>query len=359
MHAVMRFARPTAPARRLARSLVIAALCLPWTASRAHAVTGALCLPNTLNGQLKVRATGVCKSHEIQIGSFNGTTLQFSGINVQVVSGSGTTDGPVNGKGNLIVGYNTPGSSCFLGSAACGADADCPADVCAGGACSLVNVIACTTTADCPPNQCLNIPPRTGSHNLVIGDQHSFTSYGGLVAGSHNAITAPSASITAGASNSASGPGASVTGGQSNDASGVNSSISGGSSNQARGPLNWIGGGEANIASGGNTSISGGEENKASGLWASVSGGRLNMATALGSSVSGGVCNLAGPGLAACPPGEGGSLCPSVSGGFENAASGDSASVSGGAGLTQPAFRGWAAGSAVPGNVVVGDFESP
>ena len=101
MHAVMRFARPTAPARRLARSLVIAALCLPWTASRAHAVTGALCLPNTLNGQLKVRATGVCKSHEIQIGSFNGTTLQFSGINVQVVSGSGTTDGPVNGKGNL------------------------------------------------------------------------------------------------------------------------------------------------------------------------------------------------------------------------------------------------------------------
>lgn len=359
MHVVMRFARSTPPAPRLVRSLVLAALCAPWTASRADAVTGAVCISSTLNGTLRIRATGVCKSHEIQLGSFDGTTLQFSGINVQVVSGSGATDGPVNGKGNLIVGYNTPGGSCLLGSAACGAGADCPADVCAGGACSLLNVLSCTTTEDCPPNECLNVPPRTGSHNLVIGDQHSFTSYGGLVAGNHNAITAPSASITAGASNSASGPGASVTGGQANDASGANSSISGGSSNQARGPLNWIGGGEANIASGGNTSISGGEENKASGLWASVSGGRLNMATALGASVSGGVCNVAGSGSVSCPEGETGSFCPSVSGGFENAASGNSASVSGGAGLTQPAVRGWAAGSAVPGNVVVGDFESP
>jgi hypothetical protein len=33
--------------------------------------------------------------------------------------------------------------------------------------------------------------------------------------------------------------------------------------------------------------------------------------------------------------------------------------VSGGAGLSQPAVRGWAGGSAVPGNVVVGNFESP
>jgi hypothetical protein len=33
-------------------------------------------------------------------------TLRFTGVNVQVVSGSGTTSGTVNGLGNLIIGYN-------------------------------------------------------------------------------------------------------------------------------------------------------------------------------------------------------------------------------------------------------------
>jgi len=35
-----------------------------------------------------------------------GATVRFTGVNVQVVSGSGTTDGALNGKGNLIIGYN-------------------------------------------------------------------------------------------------------------------------------------------------------------------------------------------------------------------------------------------------------------
>ena len=33
-------------------------------------------------------------------------TTRFSGENVQVVNGTGQTDGPSNGTGNLIVGYN-------------------------------------------------------------------------------------------------------------------------------------------------------------------------------------------------------------------------------------------------------------
>jgi hypothetical protein len=49
----------------------------------------------------------------------------------------------------------------------------------------------------------------------------------------------------------------------------------------------------------------------------------------------------------------------SVTGGQANTASGSTASVSGGADLTQPSGGGWAAGSAVAGNVRVGDFESP
>ncbi len=33
-------------------------------------------------------------------------TVRFSGVNVQVVDGTGDTDGTVNGTGNLVVGYN-------------------------------------------------------------------------------------------------------------------------------------------------------------------------------------------------------------------------------------------------------------
>jgi hypothetical protein len=93
-------------------------------ASQAHALTGTLCISAKLNGALKLRATGTCKTTEIQLGSFDGTTLQFSGINVQVVSGSGITDGAVNGKGNLIVGYNELGR-CNVGGGACNTDVDC------------------------------------------------------------------------------------------------------------------------------------------------------------------------------------------------------------------------------------------
>jgi hypothetical protein len=81
----------------------LGALCLTW-ATLAHAVTGALCIKNTLDGSLKMRSMGTCKSTEIQIGSFDGTTLQLTGINLQIVSGSGATDAAVNGKGNLSAG---------------------------------------------------------------------------------------------------------------------------------------------------------------------------------------------------------------------------------------------------------------
>ena len=36
--------------------------------------------------------------------------VRFDGANVQIVSGSGTTNGTVNGLGNLIVGYDEAGS---------------------------------------------------------------------------------------------------------------------------------------------------------------------------------------------------------------------------------------------------------
>jgi hypothetical protein len=40
-----------------------------------------------------------------------GNDIEFSGVNVNIVNGTGTTDGTVNGPGNLIVGYNETGGS--------------------------------------------------------------------------------------------------------------------------------------------------------------------------------------------------------------------------------------------------------
>src|SRR5262245_57770583 len=207
----------------------------------------ALCVNKNLNGSLNLRPNK-CQQNELQIGSFDGTTLQFSGINVQIVDGSGDTGGPTNGLGNLIIGYNEDSSG--------------PSD-------------------------------RTGSHNLVIGPDHSYSSFGGLVAGSGNTISGQHATVTGGAFNVASGDLASISGGEENlasgdsssvsggilnTASGIRASVSGGSFNKASGAIASVSGGASNTASAGHASVSGGYRGAASGDFASVSGGNLNSA---------------------------------------------------------------------------------
>src|SRR5262245_12285497 len=114
---------------RFGRVTILATLCLVWVVSQAHAITGAICISAKLNGAIKLRASGTCKAgKEIQLGTFDGTTLQFTGINVQIVSGSGTTTGTVNGKGNLIIGYNESGLCTGAGGRTCRTNADCGAD---------------------------------------------------------------------------------------------------------------------------------------------------------------------------------------------------------------------------------------
>ncbi len=166
------------------------------------ALDAVLCVSMKGNGPPKFRAAkppapAACKKTEIQIGHFDGTTLQFTGINVQILSGSGATDGALNGKGNLIVGYNksTRGQS------------------------------------------------RTGSNNLVVGDEHEYTSYGGLVAGRINTIAGPWASVSGGDGTTASGSQASICGGGDNVASGDVASVSGGVFNTANGLFSSISGG--------------------------------------------------------------------------------------------------------------------
>jgi hypothetical protein len=85
-----------------------------------------LCIKTTgRTRMIRIRAGTACKPSETGIGSFDGVNLVLSGLNLQIVSGS-------------------------------------------------------------------------GSHNLVIGSDHIYSSSGGLVAGDSNQISGRSASITGG-----------------------------------------------------------------------------------------------------------------------------------------------------------------
>lgn len=183
-------------------------------------------------------------------------TVELSGVNVQIVNGEGNTWN-VNGEGNLVIGYDE-----YAGT-------------------------------------------QTGSHDLILGDAGTFTSYGGILAGFGNKISAPYAAVIAGQDNHATAYAASVTGGEENVASAQETSVSGGGSNEATGPYAWVGGGEVNKATG-------------SGGGAAISGGTYNTASGAASSISGGTHNTAGGSLA------------SVAGGYENKAKADYSTILGG-----------------------------
>jgi hypothetical protein len=215
----------------------------------------------------------------------------ITGANLHLVNGLGSTgctdeQGEIlncpNGLGNLIVGYNEPRGPGF------GEDI------------------------------------RTGSHNVVVGERHNFSRFGGLVVGDLNTISGDFASVTGGQQNTASGRRSSVSGGIFNAASGENASVSGGQLNTASGENASVSGGSNAIASGVAASISGGAFNTASGFaYSSVSGGNGNTASGESSSVSGGLGNVAS--------GNG----SSVTGGFQNRASGEFR-------RRQPIVRNWA-----------------
>ncbi len=102
-----------------------------------------------------------------------GKDVYLTGYNLHIRSGSGSTSGAVNGYGNLIIGYNEAGSS----------------------------------------------PKRTGSHNLILGTQNNYTSYGGIVAGNANTISGIYASVVGGRSGTASGSYSCIAGGYKNTTS--------------------------------------------------------------------------------------------------------------------------------------------
>ena len=124
---------------------------------------------------LKVDITNV-------VGGVTKPDILFTGANVHVRSGSGATsdNGALTGLGNLIIGYNE-------------------------------NTTPTPTLV------------RTGSHNLVGGSMHSFSSYGGMAFGYQNTISGPYANVVGGSLNLAQGPNSTVYGSASQRTVNLNS----------------------------------------------------------------------------------------------------------------------------------------
>ncbi len=206
--------------------------------------------------------------------TYNGQpTVRFTGVNVQVVNGQGST-ATANGLGNLIVGYDEADSSgtghCTIGWYAA---ASVPTNV---SNCSTAGGTWTTTGF------------KTGSHYLVTGSQNNYSRWSGLLSGYRNTVNADYANVSGGSYNAASGYYTSISGGDHNTASGLISSVSGGYSNTASGLYSIISGGAGGIASGNYSSVSGGYLSTASGYSASISGGYYNTASGTYTSVNGG-----------------------------------------------------------------------
>jgi len=221
------------------------ALILPATGAQAIELCAA-----AKNGVIKegahIHLRSSCKSGELTLPiSFEngGALVRITGANVQIVDGTGDTGGDPNGLGNLIVGYNeeSPGN----------------------------------------PNV------RTGSHNVVVGPEHSYSANGGVVGGYGNRIT-NDGTAAFGNYSQASGLFSVVAGGFENEASGDRSVVAGGQLNTAGATGSATLGGRGNRALGFGATVSGGDNNAAGGGFSTVSGGRENRAAAPGSVVSGG-----------------------------------------------------------------------
>jgi hypothetical protein len=190
------------------------------------------------------------------------TDFVFNGCNVHIQNGAGSTS-TANRYGNLIIGYDK-------------------------------NEVA----------------TRTGSHNLVIGDLHEYTSYGGIVTGTENTLSAPNSAIFASVDSEVTGTGgAAVIGADRGDSQG-NAVLIGGSMNYASvdgrfgvvigGSQNGVTAGTAvavagtmNVGGASGALACGGAENQASGTNSMACGGDGNQSPGSGAVAIGGTQNQA------------------------------------------------------------------
>jgi len=74
---------------------------------------------------------------------------------------------------------------------------------------------------------------QAGAHNIVLGTSHTFSSYGGFVAGYYNTVSGPYSTVSGGHYNTASGYSNAVSGGWGNIANGAYNTVIGGKDNKA------------------------------------------------------------------------------------------------------------------------------
>ncbi|MEN0062219.1 MAG: hypothetical protein AAGA48_08705 [Myxococcota bacterium] len=238
-------------------------------------------------------------------------TIVFSGVNVHVNNGDGTTD-TVNGLGNLVVGYDEPRID--------------GVPVCSHG--------QYRDQQSCEANGLVwTDNHKSGSHNLIVGSEHSYSQFGSTLLGQENTVNNAFATITGGRLNLALGTNSSVTGGSGNLASGFFATVTAGFGNEANGLLAAIHGGTDNVAVGTYSTITGGDTNETSGQSSSVSGGENNTVSGRGGSISGGERNVV--------LGRSGT----VTGGVYNEAHGELSTISGGYEATTTDFFDGRAGS--------------
>ena len=176
-------------------------------------------------------------------------TIRITGANLQIVNGLGATNGnpadpdtddrdltTVNGLGNIIVGYQEPTNA--WGN------------------------------------------ERSGSHNVIVGQGHTYRRFGGIAAGKNNLLNGVFASAVGGQHAQAGGDYATTLGGGGRDPQGRN---------LAGGPFTTVSGGGSNTATGEHSSVSGGTVNHAVGVASSIVAGHFNNAEGRYSSVLGGI----------------------------------------------------------------------
>lgn len=145
-------------------------------------------------------------------------TITFTSANVHIRNGQGTSSpSSPNGLGNLIIGYDED-------------DGD----------------------------------TKTGSHNIVVGPYHTYTTASGLLVGYDNELSVDAYwSSALGLINTVTGQGSTITGGRDNEASGSVATVHGGYANVASGFGAGVAGGELNESSDNYTVVVGGYDNTA------------------------------------------------------------------------------------------------
>lgn len=274
-----------------------------------------------------------------ELGGMPGPHWIFSGCNVHVRAKNLATDAPTNGRGNLIVGYNEGRCVTKEPIAAKNAQDD------------LQFPKACLTDAECVEGAICDRSGRTGSHNLIVGHQHRYPSFGGILGGRMNEAGGEQSTVAAGTQNKAIGRFSAASGGSRNAAGGFGASVTGGTFNVASGDHATVAGGSANAAAGWRAHISGGDSNEATGNQSVVVGGGSDFGFAMDEARAGDCSNKATGHRSVVVGGcanEARFLGTTIVGGLGNQAEGEMSVITGGADNLTDFF---ASGSVVSGGL--------